>query len=131
MDASIVPILTPYNYFEWKSKMKIYLKRHGYHRVTVGLETEPQDATEKIKWFNKCDEAFGTLCMSVSPGLLFHIESSTTPNEVWTKLETLFGKHDELRGHQLENELIGLSPTNFDTIQDFFTKLKSVRSQLE
>lgn len=131
MDASIVSILTPYNYFEWKSKMIIYLKRHGYYRVIMGLEIEPQDATEKIKWFNKCDEAFGTLCMSVSLDLLFHIESATTPNEVWTKLETLFGKQDELRGHQLENELIGLSPTNFDTIQDFFTKLKSIRLQLK
>ena len=131
MDASTVSVLTPYNYFEWKSKIKIYLKRHGYYRVTMGLETEPQDDTEKIKWFNKCDEAFGTLCMSVSPDLLFHIESATTPNEVWTKLETLFGKQDELRGHQLENELIGLSPTNFDTIQDFFTKLKSIRLQLK
>lgn len=43
MDASIVPLLTPYNYFEWKSKMIIYLKRHGYYRVTMGLEIELQD----------------------------------------------------------------------------------------
>lgn len=107
------------------------MKRHGYHRVTMGLEIEPQDAAEKIKWFNKCDEAFGTLCMSVSPDLLFHIESATTPNAVWTTLGNLFGKQDELRSHQLENEFIGLNPTNFDTIQDFFTKLKSIRLQLE
>ena len=57
---------------------------------------------------------------------MFHIDSLTTPNEFGVKLETLFGKTDELRGHQLENELIILSPTHFDTIQDFFTKFKSL-----
>ena len=57
---------------------------------------------------------------------MFHINSLTTPNEVWVKLETLFGKTDELRGHHLENELIILSPMHFDTIQEFFTKFKSL-----
>ena len=31
----------------------------------------------------------------------------------------------------LENELISLSPSNFNTIQDLFTKLKSLRLQLK
>ena len=31
----------------------------------------------------------------------------------------------------LENELISLSPCNFNTIRDFFTKLKSLRQQLK
>lgn len=69
--------------------------------------------------------------MFVSSDLLFHVESATTPNDVWTTLEGLFGKQDELRGHQLENELIGINPCNFDTIQNFFTKLKAVRLQLK
>ena len=62
----------------------------------------------------------------ISRELLFHIDNLTTPNEVWVKLETLFGKTDEPHGHQLENELISLSPTHFDTIQEFFTKFKSL-----
>lgn len=81
MDASIVPILTPYNYFEWKYKMVIYLKGNGYHRVTIGLETKPQDVRKRIKSFNKC-EVFDTLYMSVSPNLHFDIESLNTPNGV-------------------------------------------------
>ena len=97
----------------------------------MGLETEPAKDEDKPKWFNKCDEAYGTVCLSVSPDLLFHIESLDTPNEVWTKLETLFGTQDSMRGHMLENELISLSPGNFNTIQDFFTKLKSLRLQLK
>lgn len=126
-----MPLLTPYNYYEWKSKMTIYLKRLGLYRVTMGFKIEPSLLVEKPKWHNKCDEAYGTLCMAISPDFLFHVESSTTPNNVCTTLEGLFRKQDELRGHQLENELIGLYPCNFDTIQDFFTTLKALRLQLE
>ena len=63
--------------------------------------------------------------------VFFHIDNLTTPNEVWVKLETLFGKIDELRGHQLENELTSLSPVHFDTIQDLFTKFKSLALQIK
>lgn len=97
----------------------------------MGLETEPDKGEDKPKQFNKCDEAHGTLCFSISPDLLFHIESLDTPNKIWTKIETLFGTQDSMTGHMLENELISLSPGNFNTIQDFFTKLKSLRLQLK
>ncbi|XP_059068195.1 uncharacterized protein LOC131858764 [Cryptomeria japonica] len=76
----------------------------------MGLEIEPAKDEDKPKWLNKCDEAYGTLCLSVSPDLLFHIESLNLPNEIWKKLETLFGTQDSMRGHMLENELISLSP---------------------
>ena len=95
------------------------------------LETELDKDEDKPKWFNKCDEAYGILCLSISPNFLFHIESLDTPNEIQTKLETLFGTQDSMRGHMLENELISLSPGNFNTIQGFFTKLKSLRMQLK
>ena len=62
---------------------------------------------------------------------MFHIDSLKTPNEVWVKLETLFWKTDELRGHQLENELISLILAHYDTIQDLFTKFKSLVLQLK
>jgi hypothetical protein len=58
----------------------------------MGIEIEFHSAMEKAKWFNRMDEAFGLLCLSISHDLLFHIESDTTPNKVWTTLEGLFGK---------------------------------------
>ena len=51
------------------------------------LETELYKNEDKPKWFNKCDEAYGTLYLSISPDFLFHIESLDTPNEMWTKLK--------------------------------------------
>ena len=88
----------------------------------MGTETEPNSAVEKSKYFNRLDEEFRMLCLSFSRNILFHVESITTPNEVWLNIKPLFGKTDEIRGHQLKNELISLSPTNFETIHDSFTK---------
>jgi hypothetical protein len=39
----------------------------------------------------------------ISPKLLFHVESFTTLDEVWTKLEVLFGKKDDREECMLEN----------------------------
>jgi hypothetical protein len=60
----------------------------------------------------------------------FHISSCKTPNEAWITMEGLFGKHDEMRGHMLEVELLTLDPKPFDNIQDFFTKYKDLLLQL-
>ena len=97
----------------------------------MGTKVEPNSAVEKAKFFNKLDEAYGLLCLSISRELLFHIDNLTSPKEVWEKLESLFGKIDELCGHQLENELISLSPMHYDTILDFFTNFKSLVLQLK
>ena len=35
-------------------------------------------------------------------------------------------KKDDLRVYQLENELMSLQPSNFDTLNDFFTKFKHI-----
>ena len=89
-------------------------------------EVEPRAAIEKSKYLNKLDEAFGFICIHISREFLFHLDGLKTPWEVCLKLESLFGKQDELRGHILENELIALQPSSFKTIQQLFTKLKSL-----
>ena len=53
----------------------------------MATEEDPNAAAEKIKWHNRRDEAYGILCLSISRDLLFHIDSLTSPNEVWEKLE--------------------------------------------
>ena len=99
---------TPFNYFEWKVKMVIQLRSKGLYRVTMGTENNPNSVEEKTMYFNRLNEAFKMLCLSVSRDILSHVDSLTTPNELWLNLESLFGHTDEMRGHQLENELITL-----------------------
>ena len=70
--------------------------------VSMEIEARPNSATENIKWHNRRDEAYGLLCLSISRDLLFHLDGLTSPNELWEKLVEIFGKIDDMRGHQIE-----------------------------
>ena len=71
------------------------------------------------------------LCLNILRELPFHVDSLATPNEVWLRIESLFGNTDAMRGHQVENGLISLIPMHYETIQYFFTKFKSLVLQLK
>ena len=86
----------------------------------MDTEEEPCSMTEKARFLNKKDEAFGFLCLSISRDLLFHLSGLKTPKEIWDKLETLYGNQDDLRFYQLKNKLMSLQPSNFETLNDFF-----------
>ena len=103
-------ILTPYNYFAWEAMIEIFLRSRGLYRVYMAMEVEPTTAIEKFKYLNRMDEAYGALCMDISPELLFHISSCKSPNEVWTTMKGIFGKKDEMKGHMLEVDLLSLDP---------------------
>jgi hypothetical protein len=60
--------------------------------MTMDTESKPISGIEKSKYFNHMDEAFGLIFMSISLELLFHVESCSTPNDIWTTLEGIFGK---------------------------------------
>ena len=92
MEATHI-MLTPFNFFEWKAGMVIQLRAKGIFRVTMGTEVEPNSAVEKDKYFKKLDGAYGLLFLSIARDLFFHLDSLTSPNEVWENLESLFGKN--------------------------------------
>ena len=96
------------------------------YRVTMEIEAEPNAMDEKIKLHNRRDAAYGILCLNISTDLLFHHDGLLSPNEVWEKIQTLFGKIDNMRGHQLENKLISLTPSSFESLQVYFSKFKSL-----
>ena len=126
MDQSQKIILTPFNLFEWKEEMEILLREKGLYRVTMEIEADPNVAAEKIEWHNRRDEAYGLLCLSISRDLLFHLDGLKSPNEVWDNIVDIFGKAYEMIGHQIENELISLSPDSFKSLQLYFYKFKAL-----
>ena len=90
----------------------------------MDTEDEPSYAIDKSRFLNNKDEAFGFLCLSISRDLLFHLSGLNILKKIWDKLETLYRKQDDLRVYQLENELMSLQPSNFETLNDFFTRFK-------
>ena len=65
--------------------------------------------------------------MSISTDLWFHISGIDEPDKAWEKLESVFGKHNEIQGNQLENELLSLNPNDLLCIQDYLSKYKTLR----
>ena len=49
--------------------------------------------------------------------------------EAWENLDSFFNTQDEIRGYILENELVSLHPSNFETIEQLFTKINSLALQ--
>ena len=94
--------------------------------MTMGRETKPHRPDDKNKFLNHLDEAFDFLCTHISRDLLFHLKGLRTPKESWVNIEVLFGNKDELQGHILENELVSLHPSSFETIEQLFSKFKSL-----
>ena len=111
--------------------MGILLRVKGLYRVTMENEAEPNVAAEKIKCNNRRDEAYGLFCLSISRYLLFHLDGLTSTNEVWENIVEIFGRTDEMRGHQIKNDLIFLSPSSFESLQLYFSKFKSLVLQLK
>ena len=74
----------------------------------MGKEKAPTDDDKKFKWANRSDEACGLIKMSISHDLRFHLQEIDDPDESLEKLESMFGKHNIIRAHQLEK-----SDTNF------------------
>ena len=131
MDQSQKIILTPFNLFEWIVEMEILLREKCIYRVTMKTKAEPNTAANKIKWHNRRDEVYGLMCLSISRDLLFHLDGLTSQNEVWEKISDLFGNIDEMRGHQIENEMISLSTSSFESLQLYFSKFKVLVLQLK
>ena len=104
--------------------MEDVLQSKGLFMITSRKETEPTDDDKKIKWANRCDEARGLIGMSISTDLRFHISGIDEPDKAWEKLESMFGKHNEIWGHQLENELLSLNPNDFSCIQYIYLNIK-------
>ena len=86
------------------------LRSKELYRIATGLETKPSDDDKTAKWENKQDQERGLIGMSIAQGLRFHILDIDTPHEALDKRNTVFGIKNQIRSHQLENELLTLDP---------------------
>jgi hypothetical protein len=94
MDYSLEILLTPPNYLEWKPKIVILLRSRGLYQIIMAMEVDPDYVDEKNDFLNRQDMAIGIIGMSVSPELFHQVYQESqglTPNELWTRLEVLFG----------------------------------------
>jgi hypothetical protein len=97
MFYSPIILLTPHNYLEWKPEIILLLRSRGLYQITMEMEVEPDSADEKNDFLNRQDMAIGFIYLSISPEILHQVCDVTqdfTPNELWTRLEVLFGNKE-------------------------------------
>ena len=83
MDSKVVPLLSPFKYFEWKSNMCAYIKRHCLYDVSIGAMREPDSYQEKYDWLNDNDRAYGTMCLAIPPTMRYLLDFVDYPFELW------------------------------------------------
>ena len=89
MDSKF-PLLSPFNYADWKPKMSAYLKRQCLFDVSIGALSEPESYEEKIEWINNCDRYYGIMCLVMYPNIYHLIDSAEYPFELWKNLDKAF-----------------------------------------
>ena len=91
MDLISVPPLSSFNYNGWKLKMIAYLKSHDLFDMSIGVVAIPEFDDEKSIWFNNCDRADGSMCLSIPPRMCYLIDVVEFPSEIWSRLDKAFG----------------------------------------
>ena len=97
MDYSPKILLMPHNYLEWKPKNIIMLRCRGLYQIPMEMEVEPESVDEKNEFLNRQDMVIGSICTFVSPKIFHQVygeSQESTPNELWTRLEVLFGNKE-------------------------------------
>ena len=91
MDLKIVPLFSPFNYSEWKSKMCAYLKRQCLYDVSIRVVREPESYQEKDAWINDNDRAYGTMCLDIPPTIHYLLDSTNYPFKIWRNIDEALG----------------------------------------
>ena len=93
MDLISIPLLSPFNYDEWKLNMVAYLKSHDLFDVSIGSSEEYYE--EEHDWLNYCDKAYGGMGMVMSTNMRYWMDSVEYPFNIWRNLDKYFGVQKE------------------------------------
>ena len=115
MDSKVVPLLSQFNYYEWKSKMCAYIKRKFVYDVSIDVVREQESCQEKYDWLNYNDIAYGTMCLAIPPTMRYLLDSVDYPFELWINLDEALGMQQENVSYMERNQ-IGISLCFFPPI---------------
>ena len=105
MDSKVVPLLSPFNYSEWKLKMCAYLKMKCLYDVSIGVVREPESFQEKDDWLNDNDRAYRTMCLAIPPIMRYILDSVDYPFELWRNIDESLGMQQEDVSYMERNQM--------------------------
>ena len=124
-------LLTSHNYTIWKDIVWSRIMGQGLNLYVDGTIVKPTDVDAQVDWKIKDNQELIIIRSCVHRDLFFYISNFNDAKGAWEKLEGLYGKVDEEKGFQIEDDLLLLDPKNFDTIQDYVNKANELRALLK
>ena len=85
----------------------------GLNLYVDGTIVKSIDATTQVDWQIKDNQALGIIQSCVYRDLFFHISNFKDAKGAWDKLARVYGKVDEEKGFQIEDDLLLLDPNKF------------------
>ena len=80
MDMRLVPLLSPFNYAEWKLKMVAYLESHDLLDVSFGAGKESYE--HENDWLDDGEIAYAKMCMVMTLNMCYLMEFVEYPFEL-------------------------------------------------
>ena len=108
MDLKVVPLLSPFNYVEWKPNMCAYLKRQCLYDVSTSFLRELESYQDKYDWLNDNDRAYGTMFLAIPLTMRYILDFADYPFELWRNLDEAFGMQQEDVSY-MESKQVGTS----------------------
>ncbi|CAM9003921.1 unnamed protein product [Rhodiola kirilowii] len=125
--------LNEYNYRDWKSCMKSYLRGYELWEIFAGSKTSPLSKEKKDeykKWAMKAGRPLYAIKTTIDKSPLARIMYAETPKEAWDTLESLFSQKNDARLQLLEKELMNDSQCTM-SISEYFLKVKNLCREME
>ena len=122
------------NYLEWAQPMQSYLMAQGQWIVITGSRPTPTtDNADAVKDWDDADiKAQGNIRLRLAPSVISAVSSKTTAKEIWTHLESTYGKPGVPAVYQDFHAALSLSipadsnpVPNLDKLEAHFQRLET------
>lgn len=129
--SSFIEKFSGSNFPTWQMKLRLLLMREGIWNITNGKEPKPKSDDARISWWeNQNDKAMAIIGLALADNLIHHVDFDRTANDVWEKLENLFGNKINNSKVFLKQKLFKLKMKETETLNEHLSNLGSILQQL-
>ncbi|SRR6266498_2154807 len=124
-----VPLLTSKNFSEWVIKIRAQLRQKKLWKYTQEALTEVSKATES----SKHEEAADTMVLTISSSVMRQLTESELNDGylLLQRLKALLRPTGEAQFMRLSKELYTLQFKDFNTVDDYLTRIKTLEEQID
>lgn len=118
------------NYFTWKYRMEMLLKKEMVWRTLSETQPAATETTARATWLEKDEKAMALIGLSVMDNQLQHIRNSKTAKESWDSLKSFHEQKTLVNKTTLMRKLWDLKLTEDTTPQTHIQEMTNILQKL-